>query len=269
MATFEERLTALEKQMAKVTDELGESYTLSKTGQQTDQILGGAVRYDEAQSLTTGEQNRVRSNIGAASTGFGFDATIDSGTLNTDEAFKSWFEANILPKTYRKPVTASVYIPYFCNYRTQMVAFSNYGALQGGVMLLFKALDGRAFTRQVNDSGNWSEFEYINPPMQLGVEYRTTERHLNKPVYCKTVDFGALPSSSRKSVAHGAADINRVISCTGCETNGKDVFSLPQYTSASSFVSCFAGKTAIYVDTGGNLDGWSAYITIKYTKSTD
>lgn len=35
-----------------------------------------------------------------------------------------------------------------------------------------------------------SEYEYLNPPMQLGVEYRTTERYMGEPVYVKLVDCG-------------------------------------------------------------------------------
>lgn len=38
--------------------------------------------------------------------------------------------------------------------------------------------------------GTWSEWEYINPPMQVGVEYRTTERWLGSPVYTVLVDCG-------------------------------------------------------------------------------
>ncbi len=37
--------------------------------------------------------------------------------------------------------------------------------------------------------------EYLNPPMSLGVEYRTTERYLGKPVYVKLIDLGSLPNA--------------------------------------------------------------------------
>ena len=36
--------------------------------------------------------------------------------------------------------------------------------------------------------GTWGEWEWVNPPMELGVEYRTTERWQGKPVY--TVRIG-------------------------------------------------------------------------------
>ena len=41
------------------------------------------------------------------------------------------------------------------------------------------------------DSGAaWSEWEWVNPPMALGVEYRTTERWQGKPVYTMLVNLG-------------------------------------------------------------------------------
>lgn len=40
-------------------------------------------------------------------------------------------------------------------------------------------------------NGTWSEWEVENPPMSLGVEYRTTERWEGKPVYTKLVSLGA------------------------------------------------------------------------------
>ena len=45
------------------------------------------------------------------------------------------------------------------------------------------------------------ETQWINPPMVMGVEYRTAERWDNKPVYTKLVNLGA--ASNGKKVAHG------------------------------------------------------------------
>lgn len=44
--------------------------------------------------------------------------------------------------------------------------------------------------------------EWVNPPMETGVEYRTTERHNGKPVYCKTLETGALTQGTI-TVTHG------------------------------------------------------------------
>ena len=41
----------------------------------------------------------------------------------------------------------------------------------------------------VDDVDNWRPWEWANPPMQLGIEYRTTERHGGLPVYAKRIVF--------------------------------------------------------------------------------
>lgn len=49
-------------------------------------------------------------------------------------------------------------------------------------------------------NGNWLEWEWVNPPMVVGVEYRTTERYNGSPVYTKLVELGNLPNASTKDV---------------------------------------------------------------------
>ena len=45
----------------------------------------------------------------------------------------------------------------------------------------------------------WGEWEFINPPMKSGVEYRTTERHLGNPVYKKMDSDGVIWWSTDQS----------------------------------------------------------------------
>lgn len=44
------------------------------------------------------------------------------------------------------------------------------------------------------------EKEWLNPPMVSGQEYRTTERHLGKPVYITSVTFSSIPTTKNESV---------------------------------------------------------------------
>ena len=48
---------------------------------------------------------------------------------------------------------------------------------------------------------NGSTVEWINPPMQLGVEYRTTERYRGKPVYIRLEEIAALPNNTTLTVS--------------------------------------------------------------------
>ena len=46
----------------------------------------------------------------------------------------------------------------------------------------------------------WMPFEWENPPMKIGVEYRTTERYDGKPVFVMAVNGGAFPDNSSKII---------------------------------------------------------------------
>lgn len=64
-------------------------------------------------------------------------------------------------------------------------------------------------------NSEWSPWEYITPPMQLGVEYRTVERYNSKPVYVKAVNCGTLPDRSTKYVSHGVTNIDICFEVSG------------------------------------------------------
>ena len=53
--------------------------------------------------------------------------------------------------------------------------------------------------RRYYDAGTWTPWEYDNPPMEIGVSYRTTERYNGNAVYTVLIDCGAVPDSSSGS----------------------------------------------------------------------
>lgn len=57
--------------------------------------------------------------------------------------------------------------------------------------------------RRCLDKGTWTEWEIENPPMDLSVEYRTTEHWNGKAVYKKLINFGAFPQSASREVSTG------------------------------------------------------------------
>ena len=119
--------------------------------------------------------------------------------------------------------------------------------------------------RKSGDYGaTWSEWEYVNPPMLLGVEYRTTERYLGKPVYVKVVDFGAGANNTEKSVEHGASNAI-VIDYGGYAKSGNGELSVPWTTHSTLSVS----STVIVMTADANYSGYSVYVWIKYYKTTD
>ena len=114
---------------------------------------------------------------------------------------------------------------------------------------------GAIAVRRLNGNG-WSQWEFINPPMKLGIEYRTVERYNGKPVYAKLLNFGALPNSTSKSFAHGISSLGYVVDIYGQGVAGQDV-------------KVSVDTTNITITSTSNLSAVTAYPVIKYTKTTD
>lgn len=117
-------------------------------------------------------------------------------------------------------------------------------------------------------AGQWDPLEYINPDMKLGVEYRTTERYLGKPVYVKVVDCGLI--ADNKEVAHGISNMNICLSVMGVRAG----FPMPQIYnhSLNDPWTCYVvaiDTTNITLACGSSSAGANCHVTLKYTKTTD
>lgn len=130
------------------------------------------------------------------------------------------------------------------------------------VQVSFNVTDLAFELRRVCTNGVWSPWEWVNPPMRLGVEYRTTERYNSKPVYVKTVDLGRLPDRSNKSVEHGVADIEACF-----EFYGNYYPTGINLIGNSTYTKLYLNNDTIYIST--DLSNASAIVVMKYTKTTD
>ena len=111
--------------------------------------------------------------------------------------------------------------------------------------------------------------EWLNPPMQLGVEYHTTDRYQGKPVYVKVVNFGSCPASGYKDVVYGDANIVLPIRCEGTWSySGRST--IPFESSDADQLHIGALSNIIRVKTGGNdFSSYNCTATVYYTKTTD
>lgn len=123
------------------------------------------------------------------------------------------------------------------------------------------AAEATVYERQYYSS-TWQEWECVNPPMEVDEEYRTKERYLGKPVYTKTINFGALPNATKKTVAHGASP-TQVIRCVGQMSDGN---SIPFHFSSTNWVEIYAGPQYVVALTGDNKSSATAYAQMWYTK---
>lgn len=252
-------------------------YVSQYSGEEIDALLGGAgagtVRYDAAQSLTDGQKAQARGNINAAPSGFGYGENKAFTTWDDNDG--SQFEAFVdqMIDGTSKVVRLTGLADYPANVVSGNSGFADIRFYTDGtVLVLFHgplsivegSIDGvyHASKKRLNN-GTWLPWEYDNPPLALGVEYRTTERYLGKPVYVKVVDCGNLPASGLKNIAHGIANC-KPIHVYGEMSNGN---TLPYATGTNFYISADGDYIQIYVT--GDLSGQTAKATIKYTKTTD
>ena len=124
--------------------------------------------------------------------------------------------------------------------------------------------DGEHLYRFVN-----GETEWFNPPMESGVEYRTTERFAGQPVYkCLIyVDSTCFPPSVGELATYDyPGKGSRVISIEGSINSGYDY--VPFGCANVSIKANDNGITVANNDASLLADA-SAYITVKYTKQTN
>lgn len=125
-------------------------------------------------------------------------------------------------------------------------------------------------------AGTWTPWEWVNPPLVLGVEYRTTERYLAKPVYVRVVDCGYLPNATKKQITVGTDTNIRILEIHGVGNSDNGIFptcnfggNLAQTWSSDGIVSCWCMNNVIHISTGGNRSTISTKAIIKYYKLTD
>jgi hypothetical protein len=209
-----------------------------------------------------GTPEQARENLGAAPAGYGLGAfskeLTDADDLNTvnQSGWYSWGES--IPKN-------APTLKYDGGYSRMQVDGGSEGSFTQTIYSSYSTIQGIE-VRRTFSSGNTDGWEWVNPPMYVGIEYRTTERWDNKPVYAKRFNFGALPNASAKYVNFdGTGQIAQVISCTPIYTviaNNAvyvgDVLEVEKYYAASVGNMC--------IKTNADADHVNAEVIVKYVK---
>lgn len=127
----------------------------------------------------------ARTNLGAAPAGYGLGTDWGYGVTDANKALLNGV--------------------YVCADPANCTNFPTHEAQQYGPLVVFRRAQNISQTvyfrnRKVcrfseDDGATWTPWEWENPPMKIGVEYRTTERWNGQPVYTKLVNGGAISSS--------------------------------------------------------------------------
>ena len=280
MATIEElaaKVAELEQQMAAITAPPTEYYTSAYSGEEIDAavkkvsegLAGGVASFNgrtgavlpqsgdynatqipvsgepEAETVATALSNK-------APAGYGLGAAAAPVTDLNQAVLSGWYSC---AGSSNGPSS---------NFYGWLLVSSRTGA---GGMIRQDAWNALGqpdhFVRYAVD-GVWTPWEYVNPPMQIGVEYRTTERYNSKPVYKKAINTGALSAGTSKSVAHGVQNIGlRLSALYGLNNGGDNLVSNPGIT------GILVDGSNITITTAAGFSTSNSWVVIAYTKTTD
>lgn len=121
---------------------------------------------------------------------------------------------------------------------------------------------------RIRYNGTWHPWRCVNPPMTLGVEYRTMEEWQGKSVYTKLLNIGKFPAEGSVSYYGFGADITKILRVKGASVNGG--FAVP-YTSTSEYITISAtvyqglASICLFVEKG-DLTADSCFAQVWYIK---
>lgn len=216
-----------------------------------------SVRYDAPQSLTDAQKTKARGNIDAAPDGFGLGGVLADAPENSE----GFADANLITATgFYRAVRNVLYGGW------HYIIHLNYDSATA--LQLAAYVSGEVYGVREKRLNVWGDWEHTNPPMELGVEYRTTERYLGKPVYYKIVDCGQI--ADNKQVEHGIVNMRDCISFQGLRGS----MPMPSISNNNlsdpwSYYVADVDRTKITLACGTSAAGDTCHVMLKYTKTTD
>lgn len=203
--------------------------TLTKEGCAADaKATGDAIKKAQTQAVNDAKAHTnnhatdtnnphavTRSQIGAAPDGFGLGVgsyTNASTSYTTQEeldalvcnGFWAYRNANapLVSADANTKYVKGITIAYSQNHETQ-IGWCVY--------------TGTCIVRERKD-GTWLDWEFVNPPMSAGIEYRTTERSRGMPVYARRIEQTTTTTSGANDhiyLGHGIANFNYPVRWNG------------------------------------------------------
>lgn len=290
MATIEElaaKVAELEQQMAAITAPPTEYYTSAYSGEEIDAavkkvsegLAGGVASFNGRTGVVlpqSGDYNATQipvsgepeaETVAAAlsnKTPAGFGLGGQSKELTSGDDLNTIWENGWYRWGSRSPQNAPKMTSDVGGAGYIFARVTNYDAQN--VLQEYWSLNQSAQNKahRICRNGVWGPLEWINPSMQIGVEYRTTERHNGKPVYKKAVNTGALSAGTSKSVAHGVENIGlRLSALYGINNDGDNLVGNPGIT------GILVGGSNITITTAAGFSTSNSWVVIAYTKTTD
>lgn len=91
-----------------------------------------------------------------------------------------------------------------------------------------------------------------------------------KKIYRKVVEFGTLPNTTTKAVAHGITNIGTFVHVSGfCIGQSNEILPIPlAWPTATSIIGIYATTINVIVNTAMDRTNYTGYVILEYTKTT-
>lgn len=102
-----------------------------------------------------------------------------------------------------------------------------------------------------------------------GVEFETDEKHNGKIVYKKIINFGAMPNTTSKSVAHGIINGETILDVNVFCNNANGYFGglvFPHIASSGQYMEVQITTQNVFISCNKDMSNFNALVTIHYTK---
>lgn len=175
--------------------------------------IANRVRYDAAQSLTDTQKAQARTNIDAAPGGFGLGQANMKALEDCNNAILSGWYATDSP-TLNTPGEDGESGVLLVNRRIDKRIYQEFHAINGNEYSRWSA--ARISYGDDSTGLQWGPWEYVNPMLMLGEEYRTTERYNGSPVYKKLVRVASVPAGN--TTVQILAEASRYASIVSADT---------------------------------------------------
>lgn len=217
-----------------------------------------SIRYDAPQSLTDAQKTQARGNIDAAPGGFGLGGVLADAPENSE----GFADANLITATgFYRAVRNVLYGGW------HYIIHLNYDSATA--LQLAAYVSGEVYGAREKRLNVWGDWEHTNPPMELGIEYRTTERHLGKPVYVKLFDCGTIPAQGTHKDLVFSPDADSIVSVTAYSSRRGTTLPYYDANGVRYAITGTGGNSVMIWNYSESLTDTNVHALIKYAKTTD
>lgn len=280
--TVEERLARLETAVSKLdtaaslNDQLSGYYTSIFSGEEIDKAAARIL-------ATPGTGAITPDAIGAAPAGFGLGKSVAETVLSQNDDLNTVINNGVYLITAASIIngpTISDGLPSTLD-ATLIVETGRYSCIVR--QWLYPGTQGMQdyILTRCCKIGIWQPWEWVNPQMALGIEYRTIERYMGKPVYIKLVNCGvfAAPGTTKTVTFDDTGALSHVVDFGGEVPARGSTWAIPTFLFGASYEDSSiiqvepritSGNGIIYLYTKTrDLTSNTSYVWVKYTKNTD